>query len=126
METSVFIAKLLSLMYVVVGLGMLFSGAYYKKALSEMLKQSGFMYLGGLMALFIGFLIVFFHNVWEGWPILITLVGWLALLKGVVLLVFPKAMMKWAGSMYKSLNPSAIGVIALILGFVFGYFGYLV
>lgn len=119
-----FIAKLLGLSYLVVGLGMLLSGDYYKKAFQSMLKEAGMMYLGGLMALIIGFLIVNAHNVWEGWPMLVTILGWLALLKGFLLLVFPKGMMEWSAGMLKK-NMNMMSIFVLALGAVFAYFGFL-
>ena len=37
----------------------------------------------------LGLIIVAFHNVWSGWGLLITLIGWALLLKGAVHLMFP-------------------------------------
>ena len=37
----------------------------------------------------LGLMIVAFHNVWSGWGLLITLIGWALLLKGAVHLMFP-------------------------------------
>lgn len=124
METSIFIAQLLGLIYLVVGLGLLLSGDYYKKAFEKMVKDPVLVYLGGSMALTTGFLIVRFHHVWEGWPMLITLIGYIALLKGFLLLVFPKGMMDWsAGYVKKNMHLSAF--FAVIFGLFLGYFGFL-
>lgn len=125
MSTSILIAKLLGIMYVFVGLGMLFDGKYYKKMYDSMLKELGMVYLGGVMAAVIGFLIVTYHNVWQGWPILVSLIGWLALLKGFMLLVLPDASLEMFKSMFKKVKSfTVIGVFALALGLVFCYFGF--
>jgi len=125
METSILVAQILGLVYVVIGLGMLINGAYYKKAFDELLKNSGFMLLGGMMALVVGFLIVSNHNVWvQDWTVLVTIIGWLALLKGVLIFLAPKFLIKLSSSILKKTN--LIGLFAIILGLVFGYFGFLV
>lgn len=123
MDTSMFIAQLLAVVYLAVGLGLLLSGDYYKKAMAEMVKSHATMYLGGVMALLAGFLIVSFHNVWEGWPILVTLIGWLALVKGLVLLIFPEWMMDWS-SKWVNKNWAWYAWVPLVLGALFGYFGF--
>lgn len=43
----------------------------------------------GMLALLFGSFIVAFHPVWQGVPLLLTLLGVLAIIKGVVLLLFP-------------------------------------
>lgn len=45
--------------------------------------------LNGLHALAFGSLIVAFHNVWQGLPTLLTIIGWAQVLKGLVNLVAP-------------------------------------
>lgn len=122
MDLSMLLAQALGVMYLAVGLGMLLSGDYYKKAIQDMVKDAGTLYLGGVMALMIGFFMVTFHNVWEGWPILVTLIGWLALIKGLVILIFPKMMMDWSAKMMKHM--SNLSWVVLVLGAVFTYFGF--
>ena len=43
----------------------------------------------GLLALFIGSIIVGFHNNWSGYPVLLTLIGWANLVKAAVVLLAP-------------------------------------
>jgi uncharacterized protein YjeT (DUF2065 family) len=42
-----------------------------------------------LLSLVTGSLLVAFHNVWSGLPILLTLFGWAQLVKGIAYLLFP-------------------------------------
>ena len=126
METSIFIAKILGLVYIAVGLGMFFSSSYYRKMLEGITKCAGFMYLGGIMALVVGFLIVTYHNVWVGsWVVLITIIGWIALLKGLLLLIFPETMVNLTSVFTKEKNFAIWRFFPLILGLIFGYFGFL-
>lgn len=125
MENSTFIVQLLALVYIVVGLGMLVSPDYYRKGFEKMIKNTGVMYLGGLLALVIGFTIITYHNVWIGWESLVTIIGWIAFMKGLSLLLFPKAMTEFSMKFLKKNNFSAYGTVALILGLVFAYFGFI-
>ena len=123
MELSVFIAQILGLVYVSFGLGLLINGDYYKKVIDDMLKNTGFMIYGGMMALVFGFLIVKHHNLWvQDWRVLITLLGWIGLIKGVLLFVAPKALLDFSKPLLKDMNVLGVGV--LIMGSVIGYFGF--
>lgn len=126
METSIFIAKILGLAYTVIGIGMIADKDYYYKMMNKMRTNTPVLYLGGIMALVIGFLIVMYHNVWiESWIVIITILGWAALIKGVLLLLIPEAFMDLTTSWFKNKNSFLpIGVCALILGLVLGYFGF--
>ena len=122
MDLSMLLAQVLGVVYLAAGLGMLLNGDYYKKAMHAMVKDGGMMYLGGFMALVMGFFMVTYHNVWEGWPILVTLIGWLALIKGLALLIFPQGMMDWSATMMKHM--ANYSYVTLALGAVFAYFGF--
>ena len=123
METSVLVAQILGLVYVVLGLGLLINGAYYKKAFDELLKSPAFMFFGGALAIVVGFLIVNVHNFWvKDWTVLITIIGWGALLKGVLIFLAPNFLIDFSRPMLKNINVLGSGV--LIFGLVMGYFGF--
>ncbi|MBN3509843.1 hypothetical protein JYB55_13440 [Mycolicibacterium septicum] len=45
----------------------------------------------GYLSLFLGLASVLLHNVWElNWHVLITIFGWLALIKGVIVIAWPE------------------------------------
>ncbi|MBW2977959.1 hypothetical protein KY331_03885 [Candidatus Woesearchaeota archaeon] len=125
MELSILIAKIFAVAYLMIGLGMLINPSYYQKAMDDMLKNNAVLYLGGIMAAVAGLLIVTYHNIWEySWVVVITIFGWLALLKGFMLLVFPQHFAFWRG-MFKEKGYMPIwAVIVLALGLFFGYFGF--
>ena len=125
METSIFIAKLLAVVYLFVGIGFLVNPKYYKKALEDMLKSPLMFYFGGIMATLAGFLIVSYHNVWEqSWVVVITLFGWIALAKGFMLFVFPKSFAFW-GKLLKKMNLQVMSLFVIALGLFFGYYGFM-
>ncbi|MBT8486833.1 MAG: hypothetical protein HKO59_01170 [Phycisphaerales bacterium] len=46
-------------------------------------------FVNGMLAITWGLFIAVFHNVWTGLPVLLTVIGWLSVLKGAVYLLFP-------------------------------------
>jgi len=126
MELSVLIAQIYAVLLTAVGLGLIFSPSYYRKALDQMLKEASAIYLGGAAALVVGFLILNTHWVWKGWPILVTLIGVIALCKGLGLLIFPCLMVRATKMVTKhSAFIPLWGAFAFVLGLVLAYFGWM-
>jgi hypothetical protein len=84
------------------------------------------VYLFGLFDFAAGLAIVLTHNVWAAnWRVLITILGWLMLIRGAVRIVAPETIMGFAAKVIrnKQLIPVS-GVVTGVLGLVFCYFGY--
>ena len=126
METSIFIAKMFAIVYIFVGIGFFLNPKYYKNALDTMIKDPIMYYYGGIMATIAGFLIVNFHNTWEkSWVVIITIFGWMALIKGFMLFVCPKHFAFW-GKLIKKTNLRVLSIFVLGMGIMFGYFGFMI
>ena len=74
--------------------------------------------IAGVFTLFGGLAIVLLHNYWSGGAltVIITLLGWLTLIKAVVLLVLPLTKLV---TMYCGVSPTRIlisGLLTLLLG----------
>jgi len=74
--------------------------------------------IAGVFTLFGGLAIVLLHNNWSGGalPIIITLLGWLTLIKAAVLLVLPSTRLV---ALYGGVSPTHIlisGSLTLLLG----------
>lgn len=127
MENAVFIAKLLGPFLTVAGLGILFNLKGYDKVIEDFTNNSALMYLGGLISLVIGILIVLHNNIWTlNWELIITVVGWISLLKGIFIIVSPRTMIKMAG-IWKSKTGALAGHSVFLIGFgvvliIRGYF----
>jgi len=90
MDTASFVAALIGPIYIVVGIGILLDPNHYRRMMEEFLRSPALVYLGGAMALAAGLSILYFHNSWSGdWRVIVTILGWLACLKGAHLLIFP-------------------------------------
>jgi hypothetical protein len=113
-------------MYLTVGIGILINPGFYKKLFDDFIENAAVMYLGGVMALTIGYLILAFHNTWtKDLSVIITIFGWLALIKGLLILIRPKIMIALSRAMIKNerfLKIEAVAVI--ILGLAFSFLGF--
>jgi hypothetical protein len=120
------IFQLFGLAYVAMGLGGLVTRESFKKVIDGYIDSPALLHLSGLLALTLGFLLVTFHNVWvPGWTVVITIGGWLALVKGLMILAFPGLYSRVSNSMKKS--PRFMRVYAgfvLLLGVFFLLVGF--
>ena len=126
MELSIWLARVIGVVYFVVALGILFNGKYYQKVYQDYFKDTSVVILGGLSALAIGMAMVLAHNYWvASWEVILTLFGWAALLKGILFLLLPEQMKSLVKSMFKGMGIMWFaGIGALALGVVLGYFGF--
>ena len=117
MDMTLFIAKILGVLYAVIGIGVLLNVKTYMKMMEDFIDNSALIYVTGVGVLIGGVAIVLTHNVWVlNWPVVITIMGWSALFKGIALIVFPDAMRKLTKrfiTMRKTLIADVIFVILL-------------
>lgn len=100
METSLFLAKALGAYYLIISIAFIINGKKLKLAILDMINNTSLMVFSSFFTLIIGILIIVSHNVWvSDWRVIITLIGWLALTKGLMLMFFPeylgKISIKW-------------------------------
>jgi hypothetical protein len=126
MPTSVFLAKLLGPFFVVVSLSMLINAAAFRGIVKEFLKSPALIFLSGLLAFPVGLAIVLTHNVWvANWPVLITLLGWLSVIGGVVRMAAPERVISTGKKIAANKNfPAVGGAIWLAIGAALCFFGY--
>jgi len=126
MEVSVLVAKIIGIVYVSFGIGLMANKAFYKEAISKLFENTGYLIIGGFIAIVFGVLIIENHNVWEAnWTVIITIIGWIALLKGILLLAFPTKL-----DFFKSIFSSdsflkLLAPLVLIFGLLFLYLGFM-
>jgi len=126
MEISIFIAKLLALMYLSLGVGMLVNRDHYDRLFKAVSEHTPALYFGGILALLFGYFIVSFHNLWvNDWRVVVTIFGWIGLVKGVSLLAIPNTMKRMTESLMGMKHFMKIEtVFVLIFGVFFVYFGF--
>jgi len=74
-----------------------------------------------------GLLMITFHNIWSGgWIVILTVLGWAALIKGTLSLVLPDLYVLRMLSLAQKSNMTRVwGGFALVLGLIIGYFSFL-
>jgi hypothetical protein len=127
MALSRYLAKLIGPLFLAIGVGLVFNTATYRTMAEQFLANYALIYLSGLVALVVGIAIVLAHNVWTGdWRVIITILGWLAILGGIIRIVFPQFVASIGMSMFHaSAMPHVAGVAVIVLGAVLSYFGYM-
>ena len=125
MVVSLFLAKIFGLIYLIVGLGFILNKDHYEAVFKDFMSSPALMYFGGVMSLVTGFIIIQVHNKWVGdWTILITMIGWMAFLKGVTILTRPRRMQLMAE--YWTNRMQTVSFISVALGAILCYHGFLV
>jgi len=125
MELSILIAKITSVVYLAAALGAVFSRDYYRRILDDLFKNAALTYLMGFTAVIVGFLIVNYHNIWvKDWTVLVTILGWLALMKGVLIIAFPRFVQSYSKLIFEGKGLEFFPYIAAFVGLMFGYFGF--
>jgi hypothetical protein len=125
METSVLIARILAVVYLAAAFGAFFNPDSYRKIAEDVYKNAALTYLMGFIAVVVGSLIVHFHNSWtRDWTVLITIVGWLALLKGITLIALPHIGKRMTEGLATRKGLKVFPYVALLLGLAFGYLGF--
>ena len=90
METTLFLAKVLGLYLLVIGLHLSLRRKELGPLFEAFLENRPLVYLASVFALILGLLLVVSHNLWvAGWPVIITLLSWLVLVKALAYLLLP-------------------------------------
>ena len=120
------IFQIVSIVYITIGIGIFINPGFYKKLFEDFIENTAVMYLGGIMALTIGYLIVAFHNTWtKDLSVIITIVGWLALIKGILIFIQPKIIIAVSKEMAKNESLLRIeAIVIIILGLAFSFLGF--
>jgi hypothetical protein len=106
-----------------IGVGMLSNRKFIKNIFQELEDSTIGTFYGGIISFAIGFLLVSLHNTWAAdRSVIITLIGWLALIKGLLFLMFPKLTLR----LYKEVDKYSllISYSILVLGIVLLYLGF--
>jgi hypothetical protein len=126
MGTSILIARIFGLSYLIIGICFLFNRKGFAKIMEDFGKNAALTFYGGLMALVIGIVIILKHNLWvSDWRVMITIFGWAGLIKGIWLLGFPDSVSGFMKAYKKNKGLMTVhATVAIILGVVLTYLGF--
>src|SRR4026209_2985802 len=103
LSTSVFLAKLIGPLALAIGAGLLVNAGCYRTMAEEFLASRALIFLAGVITLPAGLAIAVRHNVWTpDWRVVITLLGWLAIVSGAIRIVAPQQALDWGRSAAKN------------------------
>ena len=127
LSTSVFLAKLIGPLAFAIAVGLLVNAAGYRTMAEEFLSSRALTFLAGVISLPAGLAVVLTHNVWTAdWRVVVTLLGWLLIVSGVIRVVAPQQAMAWGRAAARNPVTFKIGAaIWLLIGALLTYFGYI-
>lgn len=126
MDRSKFLARLMGPTFVAIALGMLINLGTYQSMITEALHPGVLLYLSGLLSLPAGLAIVNLHNRWfMDWRVIITVLGWLMTIGGVIRIVVPQVAIMIGLTIYSGRAPMIIAALIIgTLGIFLSFKGY--
>ncbi len=116
------IAEALCLYYLVMGVAFLVNRKRFVTLFVDVMNSQTFMTYSGIIALIVGVFLITIHNVWVwGLPLFVTIVGWLAFLKGAALLIYPKVFTPWTKKVATPSGLLYVGSLMIAFAVLFGY-----
>lgn len=126
MDTSKFLAKVIGIYLIIISLAMLLHMPRFNEMVSNLTSNPPLVFTVGFFTLILGILVVVSHNIWQwNWRVIITIIGWIALLKGTSLIIHP-ALIDILTAFYvqNTIFDYSVAIIDLILGIILVYFGF--
>ena len=129
MELSILLARVWGLYLLIVPLAICLNKKNLE-LLFRIVKNRDYLFLSGLVSLLIGILNISVHNIWVyDWRVIITIFGWIALIKGILRTFWPELIVKWLHKLkidkWKSKCLLGLGLIVLIIGLYLTYIGFI-
>lgn len=127
MQTSLFLAKIVGPTLAVIGASILFNASGFRDVAAEFMRSPALVFLIGHIALPAGIATVLVHNVWVAdWPVIITILGWLAVIGGALRILAPQRATDTGGRLLDRPHTLTIaGAFWLVLGSTLSYFGFI-
>lgn len=127
MTTSIFLARLMGPVFLVIGAALLVNGVVLRALTQEFLNSHALIFLSGLITLPAGLAVVLTHNVWTpDWRVLITILGWLLVIGGAVRIAAPQRAAAIGRTMFA--NPATMQIstwVTVLIGVLLCFFGYI-
>lgn len=124
MESSIFFAKLLGLYLLIVAADLFLRRREIEGAVRDFAASKGLLVFSGSISLLLGLTVVITHPVYQwNWQGLVTLLGYLLIVRGSMRIAFPTRIQKRLVSIFRR-RYWGILLILLILGAYLTYSGF--
>jgi hypothetical protein len=126
MDISIFLAKVLGLYLIITSISLLVNKTMAITLLNEIMQSTALQFISGTIALILGLILVVAHNIWTtDWRVIITLVAWLSLFKGIFITTFPQWVMSYSKMVLEHKFAIQISyAISFLLGVYLCYWGF--
>jgi uncharacterized membrane protein YidH (DUF202 family) len=126
MQNSIFLARLIGPVMALTGISLLVNEAAFRKMSTEFLRSPALIFFSGMILMPAGLAVVLSHNVWVlDWPLIITLLGWIAVISGALRVFAPERALKIGKkAIARKEYLTAAAAIWLVIGVVLCYFGF--
>jgi hypothetical protein len=116
MPTARTIAGLIGPTLLAIGAAMLLNLGSFPAMAKQIGEDPGLIFVSGVLLLVAGIAILRVHNIWTGgWPIVLTVLGWLAVVGGIIRMFFPFRAAALAATLGQRTGVIAAGAIVLLL-----------
>jgi len=125
---TAFLGKLIGIYCILISLAMIVHKQATLQTVIDLVHNAPVLYVFGLIVVAAGLAVILSHNLWSGGalPVIITLIGWLTLAKGLLFLFLPPpaavGILIWGSAYEQYFYVDA--VFALILGIYLTYAGF--
>ena len=127
MDISIYLAKVFGIYLIIVPIAVLINRKHFKELLDDFSKNSSFVFFSGIIHLILGLFVVIAHNIWTNdWRIIITLLAWAGILKGIIRIMFPFKIARWVSKIKDIRKFWAWCFIMILLGIYLTYIGFIV
>jgi hypothetical protein len=129
MTTSRYIARLMGPVLLIIGIGMIMGmlteGEGYSSLLKEFIGSRALIFVTGGLALLAGLAVVNAHNLWvPDWRVIVTVLGWLLIVRGISNLVFPAVVQTLGDRMIASHAGVLAAAFTIVIGAILSVMGY--
>jgi hypothetical protein len=118
MTNSKSIAGLIGPTLIAIAVALFFNHGAAPLFAAQIAREPILIFLSGILLFVAGLAIVRAHNHWTGgWPVLVTVLGWLAILSGLLRMLFPLRLAEIASVVVQNTGvPLIVAAIMLLLG----------
>jgi hypothetical protein len=118
MDLTLLLAKVFGVYFIVIGASVFLKSGSWRKVIDEFSKNTALMHITGMFVLILGLLVVLSHNHWGyNFRGLVTLLGWLTLIKGAGYLLLPSGIMAgWVKIMNSRSMLMFWGIVVILIG----------
>lgn len=125
MDISVFLAKLIGLYFLILSFLCMFRRRQVEASGKELVASKSALAVSAEISLLFGLIIAIDHSVWEyDWKGLITLLGYLMILRGVLRFGFPSFVKTWGHKMMTGKGFRLCLLLMLAIGIYLTYCGF--